>query len=278
MLKRNAGRMRPTLAILVTLLCAGCASTAKRTPGDPLEPGNRGVYKFNDALDSAILKPTAKGYDKVSPGWLKSGIGNFFTNLSYPFTIVNQVLQGKIKAAGQDTARFVINTTLGWGGVLDVASGAKLPHHDEDLGQTLGVWGVPPGPYLMVPFLGPSSVRDLPSRVVDSVFGPLSWVDPGPAYWVAEAVDVVDTRARLLPLDSALDRVFDKYGFIRDAYLQQRNYAVHDGNVPEEAIDEGFEPEDEAATDQGATDDTSTGDAPAAEPTSTEPASPPPTQ
>jgi phospholipid-binding lipoprotein MlaA len=278
MLKRNAGRMRPTLAILVTLLCAGCASTAKRTPGDPLEPGNRGVYKFNDALDSAILKPTAKGYDKVSPGWLKSGIGNFFTNLSYPFTIVNQVLQGKIKAAGQDTARFVINTTLGWGGVLDVASGAKLPHHDEDLGQTLGVWGVPPGPYLMVPFLGPSSVRDLPSRVVDSVFGPLSWVDPGPAYWVAEAVDVVDTRARLLPLDSALDRVFDKYGFIRDAYLQQRNYAVHDGNVPEEAIDEGFEPEDEGATDQGATDETSTGDTPAAEPTSSEPASPPPTQ
>jgi phospholipid-binding lipoprotein MlaA len=245
MLKRNAGRMRPTLAVLLVLLCAGCASTAKRTPEDPLEPGNRGVYKFNDALDRAILKPTAKAYDKASPDWLKSGIGNFFTNLSYPFTIVNQVLQGKIKAAGQDTARFLINTTLGWGGVLDVASGAHLPHHDEDLGQTLGVWGVPPGPYLMVPFLGPSSVRDLPSRVVDSVFGPLSWGHPGPAYWVAEAVDVVDTRAQLLPLDAALDRVFDKYGFVRDAYLQQRNYAVHDGNVPEEPIDAGFEPEEE---------------------------------
>jgi phospholipid-binding lipoprotein MlaA len=93
----------------------------------------------------------------------------------------------------------------------------------------------------MVPFLGPSSVRDFPSRIVDSVFGPLSWADPGPAYWVAEAVDVVDTRARLLPLDAALDRVFDKYGFIRDAYLQQRNYAVHDGDVPEETLEEGFE-------------------------------------
>jgi phospholipid-binding lipoprotein MlaA len=212
------------------------------------------------ALDSEILKPTAKGYDKVSPSWLKSGIGNFFTNLSYPFTIVNQVLQGKIKAAGQDTARFLINTTLGWGGVLDVASGAKLPHHDEDLGQTLGVWGVPPGPYLMVPFLGPSSVRDLPSRVVDSVFSPLSWSgDRGTAYWVAQGIDVVDTRARLLPLDAALDRVFDKYGFIRDAYLQQRNYAVHDGDVPEEPLDEELEDPDPGADEAAPADDTTAG-------------------
>jgi phospholipid-binding lipoprotein MlaA len=264
--KPYAGRVRPTLVAFAALLCAGCASTQTRKPGDPLEPANRGVYKFNDALDRAILKPTAKGYDKVTPNWLKTGIGNFFTNLSYPFTIVNQVLQGKLKAAGQDTARFLINTTLGWGGVLDVASGAHLPHHDEDLGQTMGVWGVPPGPYLMVPFLGPSSVRDLPSRIVDSVFSPLGWSgDRSTFYWVAQGIDVVDTRARLLPLDAALNRVFDKYGFIRDAYLQQRNYAVHDGDVPEDLLDEELVDPDPGADDAAPGDDTAAGGAAAGE-------------
>jgi phospholipid-binding lipoprotein MlaA len=280
MLKPDAGHLRPTLIALAALLCSGCASTATRSPADPLEPGNRGIYKFNDALDRAVLKPTAKAYDKTTPGWLKTGIGNFFTNLSYPFTIVNQLLQGKPRQAGQDTARFLINTTLGWGGVLDVASGARLPHHDEDLGQTLGVWGMPPGPYLMVPFLGPSSVRDLPSRVVDSVFTPLSWGDRSTFYWVAQGIDVIDTRARLLPLDSALSRVYDKYGFIRDAYLQQRNYAVHDGNVPEEPpLDEELEDPDPAADDaaqagdaaavDGSSDEPAAGDAPVQPPAPT---------
>jgi phospholipid-binding lipoprotein MlaA len=274
--KPYAGRVRPTLVFLAALLCAGCASTQTRKPEDPIEPANRGVYKFNDALDRAILKPTAKGYDKVTPNWLKTGIGNFFTNLSYPFTIVNQVLQGKVKAAGQDTARFLINTTLGWGGVLDVASGAHLPHHDEDFGQTMGVWGVPPGPYLMVPFLGPSSVRDLPSRIVDSVFSPLSWSgDRGTVYWVAQGIDVVDTRARLLPLDAALNRVFDKYGFVRDAYLQQRNYAVHDGDVPEEPLDE-FEDPDPGADEAVPGDDMANGAGTAGESAPAEPATPPP--
>ena len=280
MLKLYAGRLRPTLIILAVLSCAGCASTKTRTPSDPIEPANRGVYKFNDALDRAVLKPTAKAYDKASPNWLKTGIGNFFTNLSYPFTIVNQLLQGKPKQAGQDTARFLINTTLGWGGLLDVASGAHLPHHDEDLGQTLGVWGMPPGPYLMVPFLGPSSVRDLPSRIVDSVFTPLSWGDRTAYYWVAQGIDVVDTRARLLPLDSALERVYDKYGFIRDAYLQQRNYVVHDGNVPEEPVDEELEDPDPSADDaagEAATPPADGDDAAAGDESGSQPVTPAPT-
>ena len=124
------------------------------TESDPIEGFNRGVYKFNDALDRGVLKPTAKAYVKWTPDWFRTGVGNFFMNLKGPGTIVNQLLQGKFREAGQDTARLLLNTTFGLGGVIDVASMNELPQHDEDLGQTLGKWGVPPGPYLMLPFLG----------------------------------------------------------------------------------------------------------------------------
>jgi phospholipid-binding lipoprotein MlaA len=254
-----AGWARNALLVIAALSCAACASTATRTPGDPIEPANRSIYKFNDAIDRGVLKPTAKVYDKHSPGWLKTGIGNFFENLTYPGTIVNQLLQGKVKAAGQDTARFLMNLTLGWGGVMDVASGAKLPHHDEDLGQTLGLWGVPPGPYVMMPFFGPASLRDLPSAIMDRFIEPLSWYNYGNERWFAFALDAVDTRARLLPLDASLDQVYDRYAFIRNAYLQRRLYLVYDGNPPEEALeDEELEDPDPGAD---------------AEPESTQPAS-----
>jgi len=235
-----AGSARNALLAIAMLSCAACASTATRTPGDPIEPANRSIYKFNDAIDRGVLKPTAKAYDKHSPGWLKTGIGNFFENLTYPGTIVNQLLQGKVKAAGQDTARFLMNLTLGWGGVMDVASGAKLPHHDEDLGQTLGLWGVPPGPYVMMPFFGPASLRDLPSAIMDRFIEPLSWYNYGNERWFAFGLDVVDTRARLLPLDASIDKVYDRYAFIRNAYLQRRQYLVYDGNPPEQPVDEEF--------------------------------------
>jgi len=242
-----AGWARHALLVTAILSCGACASSATRTRGDPIEPANRSIYKFNDAIDRGVLKPTAKAYDKHSPGWLKTGIGNFFENLTYPGTIVNQLLQGKVKAAGQDTARFVINLTLGWGGVLDVASNAKLPHHDEDLGQTLGLWGVPPGPYVMMPFFGPASLRDLPSAIMDRFIEPLSWYNYGNERWFAFALDVVDTRARLLPLEASMDQVYDKYAFIRNAYLQRRLYKVYDGNPPEESIDEALEDPDPGA-------------------------------
>ena len=132
---------------------------------------NRGVYRFNDSIDRAALKPVAVAYRDHTPSWLRTGVGNFYQNLTTPGTAVNNLLQGKPVAAAQDTLRFIINTTLGWGGVLDVASGAGLPQHDEDLGQTLGKWGVPAGPYLMVPFLGPSTLRDLPTRVANHAAG-----------------------------------------------------------------------------------------------------------
>jgi phospholipid-binding lipoprotein MlaA len=238
-----------TLAILALSL-SGCATTGAPDPADPLQPMNRGVYSFNDTLDRAALKPVAVAYHDHTPSWFQTGVGNFFENLTYPGTALNNLLQGKVVAAGQDTLRFVINTTLGWGGVLDVASGAGLPQHEEDLGQTLGKWGVPAGPYLMVPFLGPSTLRDLPSRVADTLLEPLYWFDPGNARWVSLGLSLVDTRARLLPLDQTLDGVYDKYAFIRNGYLQSRQYDVYDGSPPEEPIDE--ELLDDSGADDGA--------------------------
>ena len=237
----TAGAARSLALVLLGLPHAGCATTTEPNPADPIEPANRSFYKFNDALDRAALKPAARVYRDHTPKWLRTGVGHFYTNLSYPWTIVNQVLQGKIVAAGQDTLRFAINTTLGWGGVLDVASGANLPQHDEDLGQTLGWWGVPPGPYLMMPLLGPSTLRDLPSMVGERFLEPFYWYDSGNERWFSLALSLVDKRAELLPLDAGLARVFDKYSVIRDAYLQRRQFQVYDGNPPEETWEKEFE-------------------------------------
>lgn len=234
----------PNLKLLVLaaglLALGGCASTGQRTKSDPLEPMNRGIYRFNDAIDRIALKPVAKAYVKVTPERVRSGTSNFFENLSTPRTVVNSLLQGKLKDAGQDTLRFLINTTLGWGGIFDVATGAGLPVHDEDFGQTLGRWGVPAGPYLVLPFLGPSSLRDGPARVADAYANPLQWSSDDTVRWGALALDVIDTRAALLPLDETLAQTYDPYAFIRDAYLQQRRFKVYDGQPPEEPIEEEF--------------------------------------
>ena len=171
--------LRVAALTCLAMSMAGCATTETRSPGDPFEPANRGVFEVNRAIDRAALKPAAKAYVKVTPSWFRIGVGNFFNNLSVPYTALNQVLQGKFVAAGQDTLRFAINTTLGWGGVLDVAAGAHLPEHEEDLGQTLGKWGVPPGPFLMLPLVGPSTVRDFPSVVAERVLAAALLVQHG---------------------------------------------------------------------------------------------------
>jgi len=239
-----------SIAACCVLLLAGCATTGTGTPGDPWEGANRNVYAFNDTIDKATLKPVAKGYEANVPKWMRTSVSNFFANLDMPITIVNQLLQGKVKAAGQDTLRFAMNTTLGIGGLFDPATDANLPRHDEDLGQTLGRWGVPPGPYVMLPFLGPAHLRDVPSQVFDRFLEPFYWYNYGNERWISLGVSLVDTRARLLPLDSTLQRVYDPYAFIRDAYSQRRLFQVYDGNVPEELLpkdEEDFEEyEDEA--------------------------------
>jgi phospholipid-binding lipoprotein MlaA len=244
MLFRALFSPRSLLLIIVTIIGSGCASAPGRTVNDDRWEGfNRGVYKFNDTVDRATLKPIAKGYKKVAPRWVRTGVGNFFSNLAYPVTIVNQVLQGKPRTGLQDTGRFLVNSTLGVGGLLDVATPMGLQANDEDFGQTLAVWGVGSGPYLTLPFFGPSTVRDAPSRAVDYFLGPLKYVEiPWEAEWSLRAVDLVHSRAELLAVDPTLQRTFDPYAFMRDAWLQQREFVIFDGNPPPEML-EDFEEE-----------------------------------
>jgi phospholipid-binding lipoprotein MlaA len=248
------------------------AAARERNP-DPWEPMNRGIFRFNDTLDRNLLRPVAVVYAEHTPRWLQTGVSNFFVNLFYPTTIVNQFLQGKFKQGGQDILRFTINSTLGWGGVLDVASGANLPVHNEDSGQTLGRWGVPPGPYLMIPLIGPATVRDAPARYADTFAQPFRWYNADSERWFSLALSLVDTRAQLLPLDRTIREAYDPYVFVRDAFLARRLYLVHDGNPPQAASDENWAEEalreDEA---EGAVDTDATSAAPAA----TEPQAPQP--
>jgi phospholipid-binding lipoprotein MlaA len=236
--------LRAAAAVSIAMLAAGCAATPGRTtPDDRWEGFNRGVYKFNDTVDRAALKPVAKGYRKITPHWLRIGIGNFLGNLEYPATAANQFLQGKPKMGLRDTGRFLLNTTLGIGGIFDVATAVGLEANDEDLGQTLAVWGVGSGPYLNLPFFGPSTVRDAPTRVFDFFFDPLTYADPPwEAVWGKRVLNVVHSRAELLPLDQTLQRTYDPYAFIRDSWVQQREFAIFDGNPPPEQL-EDFEEE-----------------------------------
>jgi phospholipid-binding lipoprotein MlaA len=247
--------LRAAAAALIAMLAAGCAATPGRTLADDRWEGlNRGVYKFNDAVDRAALKPVAKGYRKITPHWMRVGISNFLGNLEYPATVVNQFLQGKAKMGLRDTGRFLLNSTLGLAGLFDVATSVGLEANDEDLGQTLAVWGVGSGPFVNLPFFGPSTLRDAPTRVVDFFFDPITYIDaPWEAVWGERVLDVVHSRSELLPLDGTLQRTYDPYAFIRDSWLQQREFAIFDGNPPPETLedfDDGDAPPDEPAPDE----------------------------
>jgi phospholipid-binding lipoprotein MlaA len=245
--------LAPTRAlglIAVVLITSGCASGPGRTtPNDPLQALNRGVYKFNDTLDRAALKPVAKGYRAVTPRWFRSGVGHFFSNLAYPTTIVNQILQGKAVLGLRDTGRFLLNTTVGIGGLLDVATPLGLEANDEDFGQTLAVWGLGSGPFLTLPLFGPSSLRDAPSRIVDYFLDPLTYgeLKTGEELGI-RALDLINTRTELLSVDSTLQSTFDPYGFIRDAWAQQREFAIFDGDPPPETLEDVLEEEDSPET------------------------------
>jgi phospholipid-binding lipoprotein MlaA len=258
-------RLATGLALLaVAAFLGGCATTqADSTPRvrnpDPFENVNRGVFRFNDTLDRYALRPAAIVYRDYTPKLVQTGVGNFFDNLGSPTTIINQFLQGKFKEGTQDTARFLLNTTLGWGGVIDVASGGtNLPKHNEDSGQTLGWWRVPPGPYLVLPFLGPATLRDAPARVVDDFTQPFRWYNAGSERWVSLGLSFLDRRVQYLPLDETLARTYDPYVFVRDAYLQRRLYLVFDGNPPQGRLsgeedweEEALKESEEPAVDEG---------------------------
>lgn len=234
--------------LLLALAVAGCASAPGRTTNeDPLQGFNRSMYKFNDTLDKAALKPVAKGYRKVIPQPVRSGVGNVLSNLDNPATFLNQFLQGKFWLGLKDTGRFLLNSTLGVAGIFDVATPLGLEKHDEDFGQTLAVWGVPAGPYLTLPLFGPSNVRDAPSRVIDWFTSPLQYTDlPWEWDWAQRIVGPIHTRSELLPLDPTIQRAYDPYAFIRDAWVQQREFNIFDGNPPPETLEDvtGEEPEE----------------------------------
>jgi phospholipid-binding lipoprotein MlaA len=234
-------RRPAALALLIfgAGLLTGCATlpNGKPDPRDRFERVNRGIYRFNTALDHAILRPVARGYVNVTPTPVRHSISNFFSNLSYPTTIVNDFLQAKFHDGVSDTARFVVNSTFGVGGLFDVATPTGLDRHNEDFGQTLGKWGVPPGPYLMLPFLGPSTLRDAPTRLVDEYTTPRAYIRDPYVRWGLYVLDKVDERAQLLPTDAVIDQAYDPYAFVRNAWLQHREFEVRDGDVPPEDFD-----------------------------------------
>jgi phospholipid-binding lipoprotein MlaA len=237
--------MHKALALVLVLLCAGCATvpSGKPDPRDPWERFNRTSFAVNDALDRAALKPVAKAYKKVTPRFVRTGINNFFSNLDNVSTVINDLLQGKGKQAGRDSARFLMNTTLGLGGLFDPASAAGFERNDEDFGQTLGKWGVKSGPYVMLPVLGPSTLRDSIARVPERYADPTQYLEDDSTRYIITGIGVIDMRAGLLDLDAQIEKSYDKYAFIRNAWLQRREYQVTDGNIEDPALEleEGME-------------------------------------
>lgn len=235
---------RPILAaVLAALAAAGCATPNSRPdPRDPLERVNRVTFAFNEGLDRTVAKPIARTYRKVVPDVVQTGVSNFWSNIGTPNTIVNQLLQAKFREGASDTGRFLLNTVVGLGGIFDPATAVGLAKNDEDFGQTFGKWGLGAGPYVVLPILGPSSARDTGALVFDRFTDPVEYIERDAWRWSLDAFRLLDRRVRLLPASDALDQVFDKYGFARNAYFQQRAYVVSDGAVAPASDDfEDFE-------------------------------------
>lgn len=227
--------MRRAGAVGLLVLTVGCASGPHASPNDPFEPFNRGVSSFNDRVDDAVLRPVATAYRKVLPSPVRTGVGNFFDNLSDVWSFANSALQLKVQNTAETFMRVSVNTVFGLAGLLDVATEAGLYRHSEDFGQTLGRWGVGSGPYVVLPLLGPSTLRDTLALPVDSAGSVLGHVNDIPVRNSMYALRAVDTRANLLRATQLIgDAALDKYTFTRDAYLQRRRNDVYDGNVPDD--------------------------------------------
>ncbi|MDF9392476.1 MULTISPECIES: MlaA family lipoprotein [Methylococcus] len=239
-------RGRLAVAFIVVAGAAGCAAdkAKQEEPGagaprthvdsrDPWEEWNRGVQSFNDGLDDYFMKPVAKGYQWVTPKFVDKGVTNFFSNVDDVSVIANDLLQFKLLQTGQDLGRFLVNSTVGMAGFIDVADKLDLPKHYEDFDQTLAIWGVPSGPYLVLPVIGPGSPRGVVGFAGDTAANPINYITPSAIPWGAGAGRFVDVRADMLSATKIADEAsVDRYEFIRNAYFQQRNYLIHDGNPP----------------------------------------------
>jgi phospholipid-binding lipoprotein MlaA len=242
-LRGAAGLCLRRLAVaLLAAALGGCATQRAPSPRDPIEPVNRQIFEVNDALDRGVFKPVAEAYRAALPDPVQTGIRNFFSNLWEPWIAINQALQGKFVMAGSDALRFLTNSTIGVVGIFDVASDFELPKHSEDFGQTLAVWGVGFGPYIVLPILGPSSVRDGLGWVADT-FAYLPWQVPSWAEfnhvdgwrWSLTAFDFINVRASLLDTTTLLEEAaLDRYAFAREAYFQRRRNQIYDGSPPPE--------------------------------------------
>ena len=229
--------MLKTSLIFICLISSSWISAEDFEDRDPLQQLNRKVYELNfEILDPALIKPIATLYDRLTPRPVRIGINNFFSNLDEIPNAVNSLLQGKIGQAANDTGRFIVNSVFGLGGVFDIATDAGMqPSQGEDFGQTLAVWGVSEGPYLMLPFLGPSTLRDAPSNVLDSFLDPFAYNDNYGMRAGIKAIDIVALRAELLGIDDVMSG--DKYIFVRDVYLQNREYMIADGAIEDDFDD-----------------------------------------
>ena len=228
-------------ARLLILLCVFAlpALASAEENIDPWESMNRKTYAFNNFLDHYLLKPVAKGYRYVTPDFLEAGFGNFFDNVTEVLTVVNDLAQGKFAQGGQDTLRFVVNSTVGIGGFIDIGSRIGLEKHDEDFGQTLAYWGVPDGPFLMLPFLGPKLMRDTFTILPDSELSVLNVIEHNPTRFGLTAFGLVELRASLLDVEKL--SVGDKYTFTRDAYVQRRQFLIRDGRQTDEELFDDFD-------------------------------------
>ncbi len=220
----------------VVLLTACAAAPGVSADRDPMERFNRGMSRFNEGLDAAVLKPAARGYEHVAPSLVRTGVHNFFANLGDVWNAVNSLLQGKIQAAAETWMRINVNTIMGLGGLIDVASEMGIERHYEDFGQTLGRWGMPSGPYLVLPFFGPSTVRDALALPFDARGNLLSAFEGGTTRNSMYLLRAVDGRANLLRTENVVEEAaLDKYSFIRDAFLQRRRNDIYDGELPEDS-------------------------------------------
>lgn len=234
--------LRAGLLVLCLAALAGCTIAKPRTD-DPLESFNRKMYAFNDAADRAVIRPVAVGYRKVTSSDVRRVVSNFYANIKMPITIVNDVLQADPKAAVRNTGRFVVNSTVGFAGFFDPASELRMPPSQTDFGVTLAKWGLPEGPFLVLPLLGPTTARDFWRLPVDSYFDPLSWYsDEHDLKWHAEYLPgvfyLITLRARGLDAEGMLDGIYDPYVFYRDAYRQRRIFDIYDGQPPAEVTDQ----------------------------------------
>jgi phospholipid-binding lipoprotein MlaA len=219
-------------ALLALALVVGAAHA--QSPNDPFEKTNRAIFGFNEALDTAVLTPVAKGYQAVVPELMRAGVTNFFGNFGDGWSAINNALQGKGEAAATMVARVATNTLFGIGGIFDVASDLGMERQSEDFGQTLGRWGMPAGPYVVWPLLGPSTARDTLGRPLDLAWSPSLAINDGGVNIGLSALNLIDTRANLLSASRVVDGLaFDKYTFIRDAYIARRRNLVYDGDPPE---------------------------------------------